>query len=263
MIDLHTHVLPGIDDGPPTLEGSLELARVAAAGGTTTIVATPHVAWEYPTTSGAVRDGVAALQAELDAAGIPIQLRTGAEVAISRGSETDDDELRQLRLGGGEWLLAECPLSGSSVGFDGLLHGLMLRGHRIVLAHPERSPAIQRNPDLLEQLVRSGMLSSITAGSLRGDFGGTVRRFTIELLEQDLVHNIASDAHDARRRRPGMDGVLEAAEEELPGIGERFAWMTVDVPRAILDGGPIPRAPGEPPQRRRKLGLFRRGGRTR
>jgi protein-tyrosine phosphatase len=148
------------------------------------------------------------------------------------------------------------------MGFDTLLYSLQERGHRILLAHPERSPAIQRSPELLEQFVSDGMLSSITAASLRGEFGGTVKRFTFELLERDLVHNVASDAHDARHRRPGIGDAFEAAEDELPGISERAKWMTVDVPKAILDGGPVPAPPGAPPRRRRR-GLLRRVARSR
>lgn len=262
MIDLHTHVLPGIDDGPASVEASLELARAAAAAGTTTMVATPHIAWDLPNTSRTVADGVAALQPRLDEAGIPIRLRTGGEVVITRALDLDDAELAALRLGGGEWLLAESPLSPAASGFENLLHQLAGRGHRVVLAHPERAPALQRDPEILQRLVDAGMLSSITAGSLRGAFGSTVKRFAFDLLERDLVHNVASDAHDARRRRPGIADAFAAAEEELPGIGERERWMTVDVPRAVLDGGPIPPAPGSPPRRRRR-GLFRRARRSR
>ena len=262
MIDLHTHVLPGIDDGPPSTEASIELARVAAAAGTTTLVATPHIAWDLPNDAATVARGIAQLQPELDAAGIPITLRGGGEIVITKAIDLSDEELTALRLGGGEWLLAECPLSGSASGFESLLHQLQARGHRIVLAHPERSPTLQRDPSILRGLVDAGMLSSVTAGSLRGDFGSTVKRFTFDLLEQDLVHNVASDAHDARRRRPGIADAFEAAASELPGIEERAEWLTVDVPRAVLDGGPVPAAPGEPP-RRRKRGFFRRASRQR
>jgi protein-tyrosine phosphatase len=262
VIDLHTHVLPGIDDGPPSVEESLALARSAAAQGTTTLVATPHIAWDLPNTAQTVADGVAALKPRLAEAGVPVELRTGGEVVITWAAELSDDDLSALHLGGGEWLLAECPLSPSAMGFDTLLYSLQERGHRIVLAHPERSPALQRHPELLERFVADGMLSSITAGSLRGDFGSTVRRFTIDLVERDLVHNVASDTHDARHRRPGIADAFEVAEEDLPGISERAQWLTVDVPRAILDGGPVPAPPGAPP-RRRKRGLLRRVARSR
>ena len=263
MIDLHTHVLPGIDDGPPTVEGSLELARAAAAAGTTTLVATPHIAWDLPNDGASVARGVAELQPVIDEAGIDITIRVGGELVITKAMDMTDEQLTALRLGGGEWLLAECPLSGSAAGFETLLYHLQARGHRIVLAHPERSPTLQRSPDLVADLVSAGMLSSITAGSLRGDFGSTVKAFSLDLLERDLVHNVASDAHDVRRRRPGIADGLEAAAEELDGIEERAEWLTVDVPRAVLDGGRIPPAPGDPPARRRRRGLFRRGGRSR
>ena len=262
MIDLHTHVLPGIDDGPPSVEGSLELARAAAAAGTTTLVATPHITWDLPNTGATVAEGIAALQPQLDEAGIPIQIRVGGELAVSKAVELSDDDLRALRLGGGDWILAECPLSSWATGFEKLLHALQSRGHRVVLAHPERSPLLQRDIGLVRELVDAGMLSSITAGSMSGRFGNTVRRFTLELLEQDLVHNVASDTHDAQRRPPGLGDAFESVEHELPGISERQEWMTVDVPRAVLDGGPVPPPPTDTPKRRRR-GLFRRGGRSR
>lgn len=257
MIDLHTHVLPAIDDGPPDVAGSLDFARAAVAAGTTEMAATPHVSWDMPTRSSAVAAGVAALQPELDAAGIALRLHTGGELAVTRAAELDDDELAALRLGGGEWLLAECPLSVAATGFDQLLHHLQARGHRILLGHPERSPALHRSPDTLRRLVDAGMLCQITAGSLVGAFGSTVQRFTYEMVSEGLVHNVSSDAHSARRRPPGMAAALEQADAELPGLLDQADWLCVDVPRAILGGGAVPPAPGPPPQKRRRRGLFR------
>ena len=262
MIDLHPHVLSGIDDGPPGLEGSVELARAAEAAGTTTLVATPHVTWDTPNTAAIVADGVATTQRALDEAGVDVRVRQGAELGISRAAELPDDELAGFRLGGGEWLLAECPLSPAAAGFEAILQHLQARGHRILLAHPERCPALQRAPDKLRQMLAGGMACQITAGSLTGVFGSTVRRFTSDLLEEGMVHAVASDAHDAVRRPPGMAEALHAADEELPGLLDHAGWLTVEVPGAILDGGPLPRRPGPPP-RRRKKGLFRRASRSR
>ena len=263
MIDLHTHVLPGIDDGPQTVEGSIELARAAVADGVTTMVATPHVAWDLPGNDAArIAAAVEALEGELERAGVELTIRTGGELAITRAYELDESELRGLRLGGGDWLLAECPLAGVATGFDGALYDIAGRGHRIVLAHPARSPSLQRDPELLKRLVAGGMLTSITAGALIGRFGSTVKRFALWMLEEDLVHNVASDAHDARQRPPGLSQGLAAADAELPGVAERAEWLTLSVPRAILDGGPIPDAPGPVPAARRR-GLFRRAGRQR
>ena len=113
------------------------------------------------------------------------------------------------------------------------------QGHGIVLAHPERCPAFQRDPELLESLVRAGVLTSITAGSLVGRFGSSVRRFALELMEAELVHNVASDAHDVDRRQPGMADELEHA-----GFGALTRWLTETVPGAILAGEEsVPAAP--------------------
>ena len=262
MIDLHTHVLPGIDDGPATVDGSLELARAAVADGATTLVATPHVTWELPNDSASIAAAVRELQGELDRAGIALEVRTGSEIVITRAYELDDEELARLRLGGGEWLLAECPLSPAAPGFDGALATIAARGHRIALAHPERSPAVQRDPELLRRLVASGMVTSITAGSLLGRFGSTVQRFAFWMLEEDLVHNVASDAHDARRRPPGIREALAYADAQLPGVSERAEWLTLSVPAAMLASDPIPEAPGPVPAARRRR-LFRRGARPR
>ncbi len=263
MIDLHTHVLPGIDDGPATVQGSIDLARGAVADGTTTLVATPHVTWDMPDNDAArIASAVAALEVELERAGVEVTLRTGGELAVTRAYELDEEELRALRLGGGEWLLAECPLSSSATGFDTTVQAIAGRGHRILLAHPERSPLLQRDPEMLRRLVADGMLTSVTAGALLGRFGSTVRRFALWMVEEDLVHSLASDAHDAVRRPPGLREAIAATDAELPGFADRAEWLTVGVPRAILDGGPIPDAPGAVPTRRRR-GWFRRGARQR
>jgi len=257
VVDLHTHVLPGIDDGPADLDGSRALADLAVASGTTTLVATPHVTWDLPrNTAEQIAGGVGVLRE----VGLGVDVRTGGEVAITRGVELPDHELTALRLGGGEWLLCECPLTSAAVGFDTLLLQLQGRGHRVVLAHPERSPAVQRDPAVLERLIGAGMLSSITAGSLTGQFGRTVQAFTYNLLEQGLVHNVASDAHDAVRRPPGMRDQILAAAEELPGLEDQLEWLTLDVPRAVIDGGPIPRRPVHPPKRRKRRPRWLGGG---
>jgi protein-tyrosine phosphatase len=263
VIDLHTHVLPGIDDGPPTMEGSLELAAAALADGTDVLCATPHVMVEMPqNTAPFIAERVAEAQRALDDAGIGVRIVRGGEVALTRAVELTDEELHALHLAGGEWMLAECPLSPAAAGFETILFALQARGHRILLAHPERSPALQRRPQLVASLVEAGMLTSITAGALRGDFGRTARDFAFQLLEDDLVHNIASDTHDAHRRRPQVQDAIAAADAELPGVAERAAWMTLDVPKAILGGGEIPPAPSDPPRRRRRS-LFRRASRSR
>ncbi len=242
MIDLHCHVLPGIDDGPATIEGSIALAHSAYEQGTRAIVATPHVSWTYGNDSRTISLGVERTNAAFADAGIDVEVLPGAEIAITRAVELEDDELAALSLGGGGWLLVECPFASASIGLDGLVDELWERGHRVVLAHPERCPAFLRDPGLLESLVRAGALTSITAGSLAGQFGRTARRYSLGLLEAELVHNVASDAHDAEKRPPSI-----ADELAQSGYGELSEWLTEAVPSALVEGlEQMPKRPSTP-----------------
>lgn len=238
MIDLHCHVLAGIDDGPQTIEDSLALARAAAAAGTRTIVATPHVSWEYRNRAQAIAGLVEALNRRLRGDGVALEIRPGAEIAMTRVGNIEPDELARLTLGGGGWLLIEPPFTLVASGLDLLIADLQQRGHRVVLAHPERCPAFHADRSMLERLVGSGVLGSLTAGSLDGKFGAPVRRFALELVSDGLVHNVASDAHDESRRPPTI-----AAELKRAGLAPLAQWLTELVPAAILDGGEIPPRP--------------------
>ena len=255
MIDLHCHVLPGVDDGPATLEDTLELCRAASAAGTRTVVATPHVSWEWPgVTSHVVHEGVERVRAAVLEAGIDIEVLSGAEIAMTRAADLSGEELTALRLGGGPFLLLECPLSPVAAGIEQLVARLAEDGHRILLAHPERSPAMQRHPDLLRSLVQDvGALTSVTAAAFTGRFGGVVERFARGMLEEGLVHDIASDGHRAGGGRPPSIGP-ELAEA---GFGEHADWYARAVPRAILDGTPLPPAP-PPPEAPPRKGLLAR-----
>ncbi len=239
MIDLHCHVLPGIDDGPETIEGSLELARAAAAAGTNRLIATPHVNARYPNGAVTIARLVGELNERLRAQEIAIEVLPGAEIALMSAIEIDPERLADLGLGGaGGSLLLEPPFTPSAGGIDALVFDVVRRGHRVVLAHPERCPAFQRDRAALESLVRAGALTSITAGSLVGRFGSEVRRFALGLVRDGLVHNVASDAHDHTARPPGI-----AAELLQAGLRPLTGWFTEQVPAAILSGGEIPPAP--------------------
>ena len=244
MIDLHCHVLPGIDDGASTIEDSVAIARAAALAGTRTIVATPHVSRRYPNGSQMIGRLVAQLNARLSAESVDVHVLAGAEVALTHAVDVDDAELAHLRLGGGPWLLLEPPLTPFASSLDAILLDFQRRHGRILLAHPERCPAFHRDPQMLDSLVRAGVLTSITAGSLVGRFGGEVRRFALELAREEMIHNVASDAHDCERRGPGM-----AAELEQAGLGALADWLTREVPAAIINGETIPPRPAVPPTR--------------
>jgi protein-tyrosine phosphatase len=257
MIDLHCHVLPGIDDGPATMEAALALGRAQEALGVTAIVATPHVDWDWPANDAAhIAAAVASVNEAFAEAGIGVEVLPGAEVALTRAVELSDEELAGLRLGGGPWLLLEPPFSpGASAGAHTAIVSLLHREHRLVIAHPERSPLFLGDRALLEQLVASGALVSITASALTGRFGRDAKRFALGLLADGLVHDVASDAHGTSARRPpGMAEHLEATA--YAGLTE---WLCRDVPRAIVDGGPLPPRPTVDAPRRGALSrLLRR-----
>ncbi|MDQ3274369.1 MAG: hypothetical protein M3Q39_04890 [Actinomycetota bacterium] len=161
---------------------------------------------------------------------------------MPRLSVLDDHSLQDLCLGPGTYLLVESPYSASPF-LEDLLFDLQTRGFRPLLAHPERCPIFHRDRTLLERLVAQGVLCSITAASLVGGFGRTVRRFTQDILSAGLVHDIASDAHDTARRPPGLTAGLDALRSDLPELAGLTDWYAHGVPGAVIRGEPVPRRP--------------------
>lgn len=239
MIDLHTHILPGLDDGARTLADALEMARAFVADGVTTVAATPHVRDDFPTSADAMLRGVVALREALDAEAIPLTVLSGAELAVDWISRLDDAELRRLTLaGGGHYVLVETPYYGWPVELVEQLLGLRLAGFRPVLAHPERNPEVQGNPSLLAPLVQGGTLVQVTAASLDGRLGSRTRETAIRLVTTRLAHVIASDAHAPDVRAVGMSAAVGAMQD-----GALAEWLVEDVPAALVAG----RNPPPPP----------------
>lgn len=242
MIDLHFHLLPGIDDGPATIEDAVVLARAAAEAGTRAIVATPHVNHKYRNDAATIATALEALRARLGEEELALEVHAGAEIAMTMIGALTNEELSALTLGDGNWVLLECPFAAVASGFDLLVAELQGTGHGVVLAHPERSATFHRDPTLLQRLVNDGALVSLTAGSLVGRFGSEVKRFSRQLVQEGVVHNVTSDAHNLTSRPPGIQHELEQA-----GLEELGDWLTRAVPEAILTGAEIP---PRPPQTR-------------
>lgn len=234
------------------------MLRCAAAAGTRTMVATPHVSATYSRTTGdAVAAAVRELQARADAEEIGVRVLAGAEVEVMHREMLDAEQLPGLRLGDGPYTLVELPFSAEAPFCEMLLamHGDLLPG---VLAHPERCSAFHKDPDLLGRLVDQGMLVQVTAASIAGSYGSTVQRSAWSMLEQGLVHVVASDAHDAVRRPPPLREPLEEA-----GLGALVTTLCADNPAAILSGErPAPAPPATPPRSLRR-GRLRTGLRRR
>jgi protein-tyrosine phosphatase len=237
VIDLHAHLLPGLDDGPPRMADALEMARVAVADGIRTAVCTPHLNATHPGTHRALGEAVPAMRRELERAGIPLAVLPGAEIALDTAPTLDDDELREATLGGGgRWLLLELPLEGWPVGVPQTLERLEMRGFGVVLAHPERAAGVQRAPDRLRDLVGRGALVQVTAGSFLGEHGPLARRTAVALLRAGFVHFLASGGHSAKARPPLLADGLAMAAAELHVAPEALGWMVNEGPRLVIEG---------------------------
>jgi protein-tyrosine phosphatase len=260
MIDLHTHVLPGVDDGPDDIEGSLAILRVAAGEGVECMVATPHVREDYLEGPERIRPLVDEVQRAADAEGIGVAIVDGAEVAGSILLDFDDVTVTRCCLAGGPYILVESPYSRLPGHFAESVSDLQLKGYRPVLAHPERCRAFLSDRGVLEDLLENGVMTSVTAASMAGSFGSRVEELTAWLFAEGHVHNVASDCHDARNRPPGLRFGFERLDEHLPGLAEQAGWYTTDAPRAMLAGEELPGRPEPPRPRRSGLGRLRRAG---
>jgi protein-tyrosine phosphatase len=240
VIDLHCHLLPGVDDGPRTLEASIALCRVAVDDGTRTLVATSHVNGDYPdVTAAVIVEQTAVVNRAVRAAGLDLSVRTGAEVALSRAGELSDSELDLLTLGGGGYILLELPWTSAASGPMSALSAFAQRGYGIVLAHPERSPMLQRDRALVAELAQAGMLCCLDAASLSDRAERHIRSAAWQLLADGLVHAIASDCHDAERRPPRLSSMLARA-----GLSaDQIEYFTCAGPGAILAGEAVPPPP--------------------
>jgi protein-tyrosine phosphatase len=239
LIDLHSHILPGIDDGARSLEDSLDIARAAVADGITVIAGTPHVRDDWPTDAGVMERRVVELRAELEHAGIPLDVRPGGEIAIEWLARLPLDELCRFGLGGNpRYLLVETPYYGWPLELADRLFALRDAGITPVLAHPERNAEVQSRPEWLVPIVQSGVLVQVTAASVDGRIGRKVRACGLELIDRGLAHMLASDAHHASVRAVGMADAVEAVKDEALA-----AWLTREVPAAILDDAPLPPRP--------------------
>ncbi len=244
MIDLHTHILPGIDDGPEHLAGSIALARAARDAGTQLIAATPHLRSDHPgVRAEELGDRCHALERALADAAIDIRVVAGAEVDLIWAHAASPEQLRLATYGQrGTDMLLETPYGPVPHNFGELVEWISDRGIRVLLAHPERNPTFQRDPGLVLDLVARGVLVQVTAMSLVRD-GKPSRTLQLArwLVERGAVHVIASDAHTAGPWR-GPD--LRPAHDVVRDMGPaRLEWMIHDVPQAIVAGEPLPCAP--------------------
>ncbi len=254
FVDIHSHLLPGIDDGPETLEGSLAMARAAAAAGTAVLAATPHLHTGFPNVHiEEVGERTQQMQAAIDEAGIELQVVPAAETSLLWAIEASDEHLRLATYGQrGADLLVETPDDVSMI--EQLLYQVRVRGVRVTLAHPERSETFQRQPGRLARLHEQGILLQVNASALlRARSPG--QKLIEHLVRNELADVMASDGHRATEWRP-VDALADGAAALSALVGAtRAQWMVDEAPGAIVTGQPLPPAPEiERPRR----GLFGR-----
>jgi protein-tyrosine phosphatase len=238
MIDLHCHILHGMDDGPETLRESVEMCRMAAMDGTTTIAATPHYnPGQYPRTGELIRERVAELEAALQAENIALTIVPGADVAIFPDLPTHPGLKNFLSINNSRYLLLEFPHFYVTQSWDSFLRSLLAAGTVPIITHPERNSWFVRHPKAVEQAVQIGALVQITAMSLLGGFGDEARRFSIHLLKSDLAHVMASDGHSATERPPLLSGAVKAAAGLIGD--ERAQELVKTMPAAIIVDRPV------------------------
>jgi len=243
--DVHCHLLPGIDDGAKSWDESVDMARMAAADGTETVIVTPHQLGSYGHNDGdAIRARTRQLQALLDERSVPLTVLSGADVRI------EPDLVARLRRGEVVSLadrmrhvLLELPHE-MYIPLDGVLEDLRTAGMVGILSHPERNLGLLRRPQLLTPLLENGCLMQVTAGSILGAFGRDCRETAERMLQQGQVHFVATDAHGARSRRP----LMQRAFERVAALMDRETAVDLFCrnPACVAGGRDIERASSKP-----------------
>lgn len=218
LIDIHCHILPGLDDGPSTLNEALDMLRIARLDGVGAIVATPHIDTIYGNSKKTIEDAVMKLGEMSENP----KLYAGADIRIKRGLMEGLFNGELPPLNGKNHFLLELPhYSVPPLGvLEAIVEGLASKGMTTIVTHPERNPVMAGNPKTMKRLFEAGAVFQLTAMSLTGGFGAAVKKAAWEMAKKGHVHFVASDAHDSKRRPPVLSGAYEAVRENL---GEKEA----------------------------------------
>jgi len=239
MIDLHCHILPGIDDGPETTDESMEMCRMAASDGIETIVVTPHFSpgiRKY--IPGEITGLIDTLTEQLAKEGVGIRLLPGADITITPELLNHLKSEKYLTINkNGRYFLAEFPSNMVPPNWDAFLLSFLCSDMIPIITHPERNLWFLNNPEALYQIVSKGVMVQITAMSITGGFGADAREFCAFLLEHNLVHVIATDAHSTTYRPPLLK---EAVNQAADIVGkERAISLVSSIPAAIIEGNTV------------------------
>jgi len=239
MVDLHCHLLPGLDDGPSSMEESLRMAETAIADGITHVVATPHASDRYHFDFGRVRRLRDELQAQM---GEKLKIATGCDFHVN------PENLSELRrnpssycINQRDYLLLEFNEVSIPPAMDQTLHEIQLSGLRPIITHPERNAILRARPERLKHWVRRGCYAQVTGGALTGVFGPAAQKISTDWIHEGLIHFVASDAHNTRTRplqlQPAYNAVVDQFGEE------KARALFHDNPLAAFEGRELPHVP--------------------
>ena len=239
MIDIHSHPLPGVDDGARSLEIAVEMCKMSAEDGVTHLVATPHSNYTYTFDPGLNRQLLAELQEKV---GDKPKLLLGCDFHLSYDNiQVCAQNSKDFTINQTSYLLVELPDQFIPDHISRVYYDIQVAGLKPIITHPERNALIQRKPELVDQWVSIGCLVQVTAQSYTGSFGSKARKFSEKLLNDGLVHFFASDAHDAKRRPPILSECYEKLASEK---GEAIADLVMrQNPEAVINGIPMPSQP--------------------
>jgi protein-tyrosine phosphatase len=243
VFDLHSHILPGIDDGSPDLNTSLNMARMAVANGVKVQACTPHIMpGVYNNTGPAIKNAVVALQSHLERENIPLRLVSGADVHIGPDLVNGLKSGHLLTIADSRYVLLEPPHHVAPARLVDMFFGVMVAGYQPILTHPERLGWIRSHYQLIEALSRGGVWMQITASSLTGSFGREPLYWSERMLQEGKVHILASDAHNTGRRPPNL---LDGHEAAVKRVGHDEAARLVSTrPLCVLNDNPPSSVPG-------------------
>jgi protein-tyrosine phosphatase len=254
LIDIHSHILPGVDDGAQTVEDSINMAKLAVEEGITKIIATPHHQnGKYINRKHDILERVSELNCLLQNENIPLEVLPGQETRIYGELLQDLEKGDILPLNQSNYLFIELPSGHVPRYTEKLLFDIQLKGFTPIIVHPERNAEVMENSDKLLNLVKKGSLTQITAGSTTGHFGKKIQKFSLQLIEANLAHFISSDAHNISSRSFKMRESISEIEKEF---GSQAVYYFKENAQLLIQGQTVYKQ--EPSQIKRKkfLGIF-------
>lgn len=255
MVDIHCHILPGIDDGAENIEETIQMAKEAVSEGIHTIIATPHHKnGQYDNEKTSILEKVSDLNKLLASEAIPLTILPGQEIRLY-GEVLDDYHSggKILPLAETSYLMIEFSSGHVPRYAKQLLYELQTEGFTPIIVHPERNQEIIENPDLLYRFVNNGALSQITAGSLCGQFGKKIKKFSEQLIEANLTHFVASDAHNVRNRNFKMTEAMAEVEKKY---GMDMVHYFNENAELLIGNKNVHKEIPEKIQRKKFLGIF-------